>query len=127
MLKTGISLLVSLTFLCMGASVRADAPAGSDWPYWLGPNGDGKANDKGLLKEWPADGPTQLWKATGIGIGYATPAIAGGKVFITGIDKDNKDKGVLSAFDMDGKPLWKADCGRRGEARLRRFAYRGQR
>ncbi len=87
MFKTGISLLVSLTFLCMGASVRADAPAGSEWPYWLGPNSDGKSLDKGLLKEWPADGPKQLWKVTGIGTGFSSVAVAGGKVYITGAEE----------------------------------------
>ena len=33
-----------------------------DWPQWRGPNRDGISLDKGLLKEWPAEGPKVVWQ-----------------------------------------------------------------
>ena len=83
-------LAAALLHLC-AASLLA-----SDWPCWLGPNHDGKSLDRGLLKEWPKEGPNLLWKASGIGVGFSSPTVAGGKVYITG---DDKDKAYLSAFD----------------------------
>ena len=102
-------LLAFLAILCMGVPVlAAESGTVGDWPCWLGPNHDGKSTEKGLLKEWPKDGPKLLWKATGIGKGYSSVTVVGGKVYITGEDKD---KGYLSAFDLEGKQLWKVECG----------------
>ncbi len=118
-------LLVALAVFGVAAPARADAPA-DEWPCWLGPNHDGKSTDKGLLKEWPTGGPKQLWKASGIGIGYASVAVVGGKVYITG---DEKDKGNLSAFDLEGKLLWKVECGQASHFNLERLlqlAHRGR-
>lgn len=88
-----------------GLSLAAES---ADWPGWLGPNRDGKSLDKGLLKDWPADGPKLLWKADHIGGGYSGVAVCGQTVYITG-DKDGKL--VLFAFSPEGKPKWQAECG----------------
>ena len=82
--------------------------ADSEWPNWLGPNHDGKSLDTGLLKKWPAAGPEMLWKVDDIGAGFSSVAVAGGKVYISG-DRDGKL--MIFAFDLDGKPLWKAEHG----------------
>jgi len=82
--------------------------ADTEWPGWLGPNRDGKSPDTGLLKEWPAEGPPLLWKVIGIGVGFSSVAVSGGLVYISG---DQGQKLVISAFDLDGKPVWKADHG----------------
>ena len=46
-----------------------------DWPQWRGPHRDAICTETGLLKEWPKEGPPLLWKHTGLGGGYSTPAI----------------------------------------------------
>jgi len=81
----------------------ADAAAEGEWPCWLGPNHDGKSPDKGLLKEWPPEGPKLLWKVTDIGQGFSTVSVSGGMVYTSG---DVGDKLMVFAFDMDGKPKW---------------------
>src|SRR5438093_526304 len=53
-----------------------------DWPQWLGPQRDGVWREKGILEKFPKDGPKILWR-TEIGEGYAGPAVAGGRVYIT--------------------------------------------
>ena len=82
---------------------QAAATKPGEWPGWRGPNRDGRSTDKGLLKQWPTEGPALLWKVTDIGKGFSSATVIGGKVFITG---DVGDKLTLFAFDMDGKPLW---------------------
>lgn len=54
--------------------------AGDDWPGFLGPTGDGISRERKLRLDWPADGPSILWKAE-LGGGYAGPSVAGGKLY----------------------------------------------
>jgi outer membrane protein assembly factor BamB len=98
--------LTLLAALATAATPRAVPDPG--WPDWLGPHRDGKSADTGLLGEWPAAGPKLLWKAEGIGVGFSSVAVVGGKVYITG-DKEGKLR--ISAFDLSGQPLWTADHG----------------
>lgn len=97
----------SLCVLTIMASLAAAAE--SEWSGWLGPNRNGKSLDTGLLKQWPDDGPKLLWQADDIGVGFSSVAVVAGKVYITG---DKGDKLAISAFDLDGKPLWQADHDR---------------
>ena len=89
-----------------GAATPA-ASGEADWPCWLGPNRDAKSPDKGLLKEWPKDGPPLLWKAADIGHGFSTVSVSGGMVYTTG---DAGGRLWVFAFDMDGKPKFKIDA-----------------
>jgi outer membrane protein assembly factor BamB len=86
--------------------------ASDDWPQWRGPNRDGCSPDKGLLKEWPADGPKLLWKVTGLGIGYTNVAVVGNRIFTMG-DKDDSCQ-VIALSLSDGAPLWSAKVGKAG-------------
>ena len=96
-------------FGCLGG-LLAGSPKAADteWPGFRGPNHDGKSPDTGLLKEWPAGGPALLWKAEGIGSGFSSAAISGGKIYVTG---DVDGAMVISALDLDGKPQWQAKHG----------------
>lgn len=84
------------------------ASAGADWPGFRGPARDGKSPDRGLLKEWPAGGPRLLWKAEGIGKGFSSAAVSGGKVYITGEPGNDL---VVFAYDLDGTLQWKQQAG----------------
>lgn len=88
--------------------MTASTAGAADWPFWLGPDHDGKSADKGLLKSWPAGGPRLLWKAQGIGSGYSSATVADQTVYVTG---DIDGKLIISAFDLEGKPLWTAEHG----------------
>ena len=74
--KTHI-LLVAL--LMLSFSMMAQKVA-----QFRGPLRNGIYNETNLLKEWPADGPKLLWKAEGIGNGYSSPIVSGGRIFVTG-------------------------------------------
>ncbi len=88
------------------AQLKADA---GDWPAWMGPDRTGVSTEKGLLKEWPKDGPKLLWKATGLGGGYSTPAIANGQIYLLGT-RDNKEY-VFALSAKDGKEIWAREIG----------------
>jgi outer membrane protein assembly factor BamB len=94
-------------------AAAADAErAASDWPQFRGPNRDAHSPDTGLLREWPKDGPPLLWKAAGVGGGYSSVSVTGGKLYTLG----NKGKSsFLVAVDLDGgKVLWSREIGPSG-------------
>jgi outer membrane protein assembly factor BamB len=68
--------------LLTGLIVAAPVAAASDWPRWLGPNGDSVWRDAGIVDKFPPGGPQVRWR-TPIGSGYSGPAVAGGRVFLT--------------------------------------------
>lgn len=82
-----------------------------DWPQWGGPERDSIWREVGVLETLPAVDPKtgklpRKWTAK-IGSGYAGPAVAGGRVFVTDRIADKNLERVL-CFDADtGKELWK--------------------
>lgn len=88
------------------------ARAADDWPQWRGPNRDGYSPDTGLLRQWPKGSPQLVWKASGLGLGYATVSVVGDRIFTMG---DQGDSNFLIALRRaDGEPLWKTKLGRAG-------------
>lgn len=75
---------------------------------WRGPGRKGIYNETGLLKSWPAAGPTLIWEAEGIGMGYSSATVTSDAIYITGI---RGDKDVLTAFTPDGKKKWDVEYG----------------
>lgn len=102
--------VAALTLAAASAAlaVAAAAPS-SDWPQWRGPNRDDVAIDSGLLPEWPAAGPPLAWKASGLGSGFASLAIAGGRIYTLG-DRQGGQQVVATSL-ADGKILWTARVG----------------
>jgi len=61
------SIVTAVLLLCLlPAFVSA-----KDWPGWRGADRNDHSPDKGLLKEWPADGPERIWLFDEAGLGYA--------------------------------------------------------
>lgn len=52
-----------------------------DWPQFLGMNRDSKSAETGLLKSWPAAGPTVLWQKQ-VGAGFSGPVVAGDRLIL---------------------------------------------
>jgi outer membrane protein assembly factor BamB len=90
-------------------AVVALLAADVNWPQWRGPNRDAVSTETGLLQSWPKAGPPLTWTATGLGSGFSSVSIAGGRIFTMG-DR-NRRQFVLAYSDADGKPLWSAPVG----------------
>ena len=102
-----ISIMLISAPLVTSAACAADA--GGFWPQFHGPNRDNQSSEKGLLKEWPKEGPALLWRSEGLGHGYSTVSIAGGMIYTAGnIEKET----VITALDLDGKVLWQVKNGK---------------
>jgi outer membrane protein assembly factor BamB len=111
------TLLGSLALMVLATTSLSGADngrAGDYWPQWRGPNRDDISPDTGLLKKWPKDGPLLLWEAKGAGRGYASVAIAAGKVYTMGDGPstvEDKDEYLLCFDEANGKQLWKTKLG----------------
>lgn len=111
------TIVLALAAWCLTwSAIRAD-----DWPQWLGPRRDGVWRETGILKQFPKAGPTVRWHAP-IGSGYAGPAVAEGRVYITDLALPEGAKPPSDSFarkrfagkervvclaEATGKELWK--------------------
>ncbi len=75
---------------------------------WRGPNASGIYPDKGLLKEWPANGPEVIWSTTELGEGHSSPVFSNGNIYLSGMEGD---KGYIYILNMQGKLQDKFEYG----------------
>lgn len=102
---SALGLLVVLTSLQRAATA-------ADWPQWRGPHQDGKSPDSATLQTWPEGGPELLWKAKGLGAGYATVHAVGDRLYTAG---DKGEESLVIALDRaTGKEVWTARLGKAG-------------
>jgi len=92
--------------LMVAAAGRAWA---DDWPGWRGPFRDGICRERGLLKEWPEEGPKLLWKTAELGEGFSGPAIVGGMLYTMG--QRNGAEWVIAVECNQGKVVWATPIG----------------
>jgi outer membrane protein assembly factor BamB len=80
---------------------------------WRGENRDGHYPGKGLLQQWPDDGPERILTVEGIGRGYSSVVVANGLIYATGMI-DNTDH--LTAIDPSGTIKWQVPYGQSWQA-----------
>jgi outer membrane protein assembly factor BamB len=105
------------SFLVLSVLISGRVVA-DDWPQWMGPNRDNVWREMGLVGKFPEGGPEIVWR-TPIAGGYAGPAVAGGKVFVTdyvtadNVNVENFDRNEFSGTERvqclnetTGEVLW---------------------
>ncbi len=119
--------VASLAARCYGAVVGLLFLAGpfvlnalaDDWPQWMGPQRDDVYRESGVIDSIPEEGLKVKWRVPIAG-GYAGPAVADGRVFVTdyvaqtneisnnpGARQDRQGKERVLAFDEEtGDKLW---------------------
>ena len=88
-------------------------PGSGTWSWgqdaqWRGPDRNGKYPDRGLLQEWPEEGPGLVLKKAGLGMGYSTPVMVDGMIYIGGA-RDSLD--YLIKMDLQGNIIWETAYG----------------
>jgi outer membrane protein assembly factor BamB len=102
-----IRCLPTVFIILLAGALGASA---ADWPQWRGPNRDGISAETGLLAEWPSGGPPVVWKTQGLGEGYSSLAIAGGKIYTQG--QRGRQEYILALDVKTGKKLWETPTSR---------------
>lgn len=79
-----------------------------DWPEFRGKGRLGVWNETGVLQKFPQEGLKILWR-TPVGMGYAGPSVANGRVFVLDFKELKRLQGTERAIALDektGKILW---------------------
>src|SRR5262249_26224073 len=101
------------TILWLTLFALTSLASGADSPQWRGPNRDGHSSEKGLLKEWPKEGPKLLWQISNAGSGYSTAAVVGERIYLLSSEGlENESVRALSA--NGGAPIWASRLGKVG-------------
>ena len=103
--STTLTIALTLAALAVGPGILSGDP----WPQWRGPNRDGRSAETGLLGEWPEGGPPQAWEASGLGGGFSSVAVVGGRIYTMGDLGDGQY--ALALDDRDGAVLWRTRIG----------------
>jgi outer membrane protein assembly factor BamB len=100
-----------VTFVATLVAIISDPTRADDWPQWGGPQRDLVWRESGIVEELPAADPQtgmlpRAWTAK-IGAGYAGPAVADGRVFVTDRIEDQNIERALCFDAATGNELWK--------------------
>lgn len=90
--RLALALLLALT----GLTVRAE-----DWPEFRGPTGQGHSTERGLPLEW-SESRNVMWRTPVPGRGWSSPAVAGGRVWLTSAARERNDASLrVLAYDVE--------------------------
>jgi outer membrane protein assembly factor BamB len=85
------------------------AAAADDWPQWRGPERNGLSKESGLLKQWPASGPSRIWMNAALGAGYGSVSVQGERIYLQSLI--GRQSTVASLNRADGKIVWSKVIG----------------
>ncbi len=103
--------MARIPFLSVFLSLTCLAPARAEWPEFRGPTGQGHATATGLPVEWSAT-RNVAWKQPLPGLGWSSPVIAGGRVFLTtGVPREGGGASLraLAVDATDGRIVWETE------------------
>jgi outer membrane protein assembly factor BamB len=95
--------------LYLGLIVFALPALAEDWPQWRGPNRDDVSREKGLLQEWPKEGPKRLWLFSDAGLGYSGFSIVGETLYTMGARGD--EEFLIAVNATNGTEKWSIAAG----------------
>ncbi len=79
--------------------VAGDGSA-QDWPQFRGPEGQGHSAERGLPAEW-SESKNVVWKSPVPGLGWSSPVVAGGRVWLTTAVGDDEVSLRALAYDVE--------------------------
>lgn len=99
------AILLAFLWLLLGSCTSTQ----TDLHEWRGPERSGIYPDTDLLKEWPPEGPEELWTLENLGRGYGSPTFAEDRFYLTG-EVDSLAR--LYCFNLEGEKIWQTALGK---------------
>ena len=82
------------------AAAQTSSFAKEDWPQFRGPDGQGHSVERGLPLEW-GEARNVRWKSPIAGLGWSSPVVANGKVWLTSAVEQRGISLRAIAFDAE--------------------------
>lgn len=98
MRSLGIYFWIGISFCVLSQPL-----SGQFWTEFRGSNGDGHSSFKNIPTKWSDDSPNIVWKTDLPGLGWSSPVIANGKIWLTTSDTEKKELSVLIVDLESGK------------------------
>jgi outer membrane protein assembly factor BamB len=112
----GTSSRIALLLLVL--SLNGFAADAQDWPEFRGPTGQGISTERGLPLEW-SESRNVIWKTRVPGLGWSSPVVAGGRVWVTTATELGGASLRALAFDVEtGREVVNTEVFRVPNARL---------
>ena len=94
-----LAIIGALFSVVVGGRVLAE-----NWPQIQGSERDNRSTESGLLSAWPEAGPTLAWSFKNAGVGYSSPSVVGGRIYLTGGREGTTELYCLDA--ASGTEVW---------------------
>lgn len=85
---------------------------GEDVFRFRGANSQGRYTETRLLDAWPEKGLTPRWINTELGGGWTSVVKVGDRLYVGGVDIDDKKRESVVCLDLDGRILWRSPAGK---------------
>lgn len=112
----------SARFLALTLTVASSLHAEALWPEFRGPSAQGHSLASGVPVEWGPD-KNVLWRSEIPGLGWSSPVVAGGKIFLTNATGLNGadpavavSLRVLAVDAATGKTVWDTEVFQQSDA-----------
>lgn len=86
------------------AGTIAGTTAGTDWPTFLGPTGDNKSSETGILTDWEKNGLPVVWQRE-LGISYGIGSVSNGRYYQ--FDRFEDRARLVSLDARTGQEFWR--------------------
>ena len=96
----GVRIPVTALVVAVLMLVRPQRLAAQDWPQFRGPDGQGHSVERGLPLEW-GEARNVRWKSPIAGLGWSSPVVANGKVWLTTAVEQRGISLRALAFDVE--------------------------
>lgn len=106
-----------IAVLCLLLALTESVGRAEDWPAFRGPTGQGHSTERGLPLEW-GEAQNVRWKTAVPGLGWSSPVVAGGRVWLTTATANGSSLRAL-AYDVEtGRELVNVEVFRLRDGRL---------
>ena len=109
-MKSSTLIILALIFAaeCMVNSFAycQENPVQTDWANFHGPLGNGTSTERGLHREWPANGPDVLWRLP-IKPGWSSPVVVGNDLYLCATEEPRGTAETIACLNaVTGEPRW---------------------
>ena len=107
--------LLLVALVAFAAPAARDGLPAEDWPAFRGPTGQGHSAERGVPFEW-SESRNVAWKTPIPGLGWSSPVVAGGRVWVTTSIKDRGASLRAMATSARSQPALRLADGSRTQA-----------